>query len=179
MIESVDIFPGSALAAAVGWDCKYEKEIRAPVHWSIENCVWLCAATAQMCCYHDINMTHATVNKHAFNKVHLWIWNITYALTIAPNRSLLLLVLLTTAGAGVEAEVKSPNSACKPSRSDEAEEGMVAAAAAGCLTLALAGAGLLPIRPSRSAEAEVEAGTLLGEGAVTGRGGSVLATAGL
>jgi len=65
MIESVDIFPGSALAAAVGWDCKYEKEIRAPVHWSIENCVWLCAATAQMCCYHDINMTHATVNKLA------------------------------------------------------------------------------------------------------------------
>merc|ERR550517_1295105 len=85
MIESVDIFPGSALAAAVGWD-------------------------------------------------------------IAPNKSLLLLVLLAAAGAGVEAEVKSPNSACNPSRSEEAE---------------------------------VEAGTLLGEGAVTGRGGSVLATAGL
>ena len=105
--------------------------------------------------------------------------NILYALTIAPNKSLLLLVLLAAAGAGVEAEVKSPNSACKPSRSEEAEEGMVAAAAAGCLTVALAGAGLLPMRPSRSAEAEVEAGTLLGEGAVTGRGGSVLATAGL
>merc|ERR550517_1441378 len=118
MIESVDIFPGSALAAAVGWD-------------------------------------------------------------IAPNKSLLLLVLLAAAGAGVEAEVKSPNSACKPSRSEEAEEGMVTAAAAGCLTVALADAGLLPIRPSRSAEAEVEAGTLLGEGAVTGRVGSVLATAGL
>merc|ERR550517_1335009 len=83
MIESVDIFPGSALAAAVGWD-------------------------------------------------------------IAPNKSLLLLVLLAAAGAGVEAEVKSPNSACKPSRSEEAEEGTVAAAAAGCLTVALAGAGLLP-----------------------------------
>ena len=106
--------------------------------------------------------------------------NILYALTIAPNKSLLLLVLLAAAGAGVEAEVKSPNSACKPSRSEEAEEGMVeTAAAAGCLTVALAGAGLLPIRPNRSADPEVEAGTLLGEGAVTGRGGSVLATAGL
>ena len=87
-------------------------------------------------------------------------------------------MLLAAAGAGVdEAEVKSPNSACKPSRSEEAEDGI----AAGCLTVALAGAAglLLPIRPSRSAEAEVEAGALLGEGAVTGRGGSVLATAGL
>ena len=92
-------------------------------------------------------------------------------------------MLLAAVGAGVdEADVKSPNSACKPSRSEEAEDGMAgAAAAAGCLTVALAGAAglLLPIRPSRSAEAEVEAGALLGEGAVTGRGGSVLATAGL
>ena len=79
----------------------------------------------------------------------------------------------------MDAEVKSPNSACKPSRSEEAEDVMVAAA--GCLTVAvaLAGAGL-PIRPSRSAEAEVDAGTLLFEAAaVTGRGGSVLATVGL
>ena len=103
-----------------------------------------------------------------------------YMPTIAPKRSLLL-VLLATTGAGVDAEVKSPNSACKPSRSEEAEEGMVAAG--GCLTevgtVALTGAGL-PIRPRRSAEAEVEAGTLLFEAAaVTGRGGSVLATAGL
>ena len=88
------------------------------------------------------------------------------------------MVLLATTGAGVDAEVKSPNSACKPSRSEEAEDVM---AAAGCLTVAVAltGAGL-PIRPRRSAEAEVEAGTLLFEAAaVTGRGGSVLATAGL
>merc|ERR550539_249600 len=54
-------------------------------------------------------------------------------------------------------------------------------AAAGCLAVAveLTGAGLL-ISPRRSAEAEVEAGTLLFEAApVTGRGGSVLATVGL
>ena len=90
------------------------------------------------------------------------------------------MVLLAATGAGVVAEVKSPNSACKPSRSEEAEEGMVAAG--GCLTevgtVALTGAGL-PIRPRRSAEAELEAGTLHGEGAVTGRGGSVLAAVGL
>lgn len=117
MIESVDIFPGSALAAGVGCD-------------------------------------------------------------IAPKRSLLLLELLAATGAEVEAEVKSPNSACKPRRSEEAEDGMVAVAWWG---LTAAGTvAVLPIRPRRSAEAEVEAGTLLlGEGAVTGRGGSVLATAGL
>ena len=98
--------------------------------------------------------------------------------TIAPKRSLLL-VLLATTGAGVDAEVKSPNSACKPSRSEEAEDVMVAAAGCLAVAVALTGAGL-PIRPRRSAEAEVEAGTLLFEAAaVTGRGGSVLATAGL
>ena len=91
------------------------------------------------------------------------------------------MVLLAATGAGVVAEVKSPNSACRPSRSEEAEDGMVAAV--GCLTVvgtvALARAGL-PIRPRRSAEAEVEAGTLLGKAAaVTGRGGSVLVTVGL
>ena len=108
----------------------------------------------------------------------MYIVNIIHALTIAPKRSLLL-VLLAATGAGEDAEVKSPNSACKPSRSEEAEDVMVAAA--GCLTVvvALTGAGL-PIRPRRSAEAEVEAGALLGEAAaVTGRGGSVLETVGL
>ena len=69
--------------------------------------------------------------------------------------------------------MKSPNSA---SKSDEAEEGTEEAAAVG--TIALTGAGL-PIRPRRSAEAEVGAGTLLVWGAVTGRDGSVLATVGL
>ena len=86
--------------------------------------------------------------------------------------------MLAATGAGVEAEVKSPNSACKPRRSEEAEDGMVAVA---CWCFTTVGTvAVLPIRPRRSAEAEVEAGTLLlGEGAVTGRGGSVLATAGL
>ena len=107
---------------------------------------------------------------------------ITHPLTIAPKRSLLLVLLVACAGAGTDAEVKSPNSACKPSRSEEAEDVMVAAATGCCLAtlVALTGDGLLPIRPRRSAEAEVEAGTLLGKAAaVTGRGGSVLVTVGL
>ena len=59
--------------------------------------------------------------------------------------------------------MKSPNSANK---SDEAEEGTEEAGAATAGTIALTGAGL-PIRPRRSAEAEVGAGTLLVWGAVT------------
>ena len=92
-----------------------------------------------------------------------------------------MVLLAAGNGAGVDAEVKSPNSACKPSRSEEAEDVMLAAAIGCCLAAVavLTGAGL-PIRPRRSAEAEVEAGTLLGKAAaVTGRGGSVLVTVGL